>query len=73
MSLIELHWALWAIGGVIAGGIIGYSEWGVLGAAVGVPLGLVAGFIGLLASTLILALLFKAIFGGPLLKPRKKG
>ena len=69
MSLVDLHGAIWAVAGMVSGGIVGYRIWGATGAVLGVPVGLGAGVVGLCATVFVIALVLKVSVGGTLFSP----
>jgi hypothetical protein len=70
MTIFELMWFVLIVAGASEGGIFGYSHFGVWGVVLGVPLGGGVGFLAGVVLTFLLALVFKALFGGTILRPR---
>ncbi len=72
MGLIQLHWLFWAVLGIYGGASLGHHYWGTPGLIIGIPLGLVAGYVMLQLTCLILAIIFKMLWGGTIFSPKGK-
>jgi hypothetical protein len=71
-NIIELMWFVLIIYGAGLGGVFGYKHFGVWGSVCGVPVGGCVGFLAAFAFTFLVAVICKALFGGPLFFPRRQ-
>jgi hypothetical protein len=70
MNIFELMWFVFIVSGAIVGGRFGYTHFGAWGAVLGVPFGGAVGFLTAATAAFLLALIFKALFGGTLFAQR---
>ena len=70
MNIFQLFSVLCLFVGVVLGSIFGYRGWGVLGAFLGLPIGLGGGYFFSVVVLFLLALLFKIMLGGPFFAPK---
>lgn len=70
MNVFELGFAVLTVGGGIVGGMKGHAMHGGIGAVLGTLVGAASGLAIAFAIVFLIAVVCRAVFGGPLFKPR---
>ncbi len=70
LNLFELMWFMLIVAGAVFGAFFGFSWFGLWGAVLGIPAGGAVGYGGAVLCAFLLALIFKALWGGTVFPPR---